>query len=81
MSSSHDTLRAVWEALKFSPDNIPLGQHLADTLLYLGKPESAEPEYRQALLRKLQAMQLKIGLARAFYEQEKYSQCLVIVED
>ena len=32
-----------------SPDNIPLRQHLAETLLSQGQPEQAEGEFRQAL--------------------------------
>lgn len=81
MTTSHDTVRALREALKFSPDNVPLRQHLADTLLNLGQAEEAEQEYRQALALKPEESQLKLGLARAFYQQGKHSQSLVIVED
>ena len=81
MTTSHDSVRALREALRFSPDNIPLRQHLADTLLSLGQPEQAEQEYRQAILLKPEEPQLKLGLARAFYLQGKHSQSLVIVED
>lgn len=81
MTTSHDTVRALRSALKFSPDNVPLRQHLADTLLSLGQPEEAEQEYRQALALKPEETQLKLGLAKAFYQQSKHSQALVIVED
>ncbi|MFH7025444.1 MAG: AAA family ATPase [Heteroscytonema crispum UTEX LB 1556] len=81
MTTSHDTVRALREALKFSPDNVPLRQHLADTLLSLGQLQEAEKEYRQALILKPQELQLKVGLARAFYLQGKHSQSLVIVEE
>ncbi len=81
MTTSHDTVRALRSALKFSPDNVPLRQHLADTLLSLGQLEEAEQEYRQALALKPEETQLKLGLAKAFYQQGKHSQALVIVED
>jgi transitional endoplasmic reticulum ATPase len=81
MTISHDTVRALREALKVSPDNVPLRQHLAETLLNLGQTEEAEQEYRQALALKPEESQLKLGLARAFYQQGKHSQSLVIVED
>jgi transitional endoplasmic reticulum ATPase len=81
MTTSHDTVRALREALKFSPDNVPLRQHLADTLLSLGQLQEAEKEYRQALVLKPQEAQLKLGLARAFYQQGKHSQSLVLVEE
>jgi transitional endoplasmic reticulum ATPase len=81
MTTSHDTVRALREALKFSPDNVPLRQHLADTLLSLGQLQEAEKEYRQALILKPQELQLKVGLARSFYLQGKHSQSLVIIEE
>ncbi len=81
MTTSHDTVRALREVLKFAPDNVPVRQHLADTLLSLGQFEEAEQEYRQALYLSPEENQLKLGLARCFYEQGKHSQSLVIVED
>ncbi|MBE9033929.1 ATP-binding protein [aff. Roholtiella sp. LEGE 12411] len=81
MTNSYDTVRALREALKFSPDNVPLRQHLADTLLSLGQLEDAEKEYRQAMLLARDEPQLKLGLARAFYQQGKHNQSLVIVEE
>lgn len=81
MTTSHDPIRALREALKFSPDNIPLRQHLADTLLSLGLAAEAEQEYRHAMLIQKESPQLQLGLAKAFYQQGKHSQALVIVED
>lgn len=81
MTTSHDTVRALREALKLSPDNIPLRQHLAEMLLSVGQFEEAEQEYRQALALKPEQTELKLGLAKAFYQQGKHSQALVIVED
>lgn len=79
--STKETLQALRAALHFSPDNVPLRQHLADTLLGLGQFEEAETEYRLALAIAPSTHQLKFGLARAFYQQGKSAQAVVIVED
>lgn len=79
--STKETLQALRAALQFSPDNLPLRQHLADTLLGLGQFEEAETEYRLALAIAPSTHQLKFGLARAFYQQGKNAQAVVIVED
>lgn len=81
MATGDETLRALREALRLSPENIPLRQLIADTLLRQGRFEEAETEYREALSLSPQNQQLKIGLARAFYEQGKNSAALVVIED
>jgi SpoVK/Ycf46/Vps4 family AAA+-type ATPase len=78
---SSDPLAALREALRLSPDNIPLRQHLAESLLSQGQPEQAESEFREALSRAADNVNLKIGLARAFLAQEKNSAALVLLED
>jgi SpoVK/Ycf46/Vps4 family AAA+-type ATPase len=79
--ASNDPLAALREALRLSPDNIPLRQHLAETLLGQGQPEQAETEFKQALTLDASNNGLKLGLARAFMAQQKESAALVIVED
>jgi AAA+ superfamily predicted ATPase len=81
MASGDEALQALREAVRLSPDNVPLRQHLADTLLGLGRPEDAEKEFRHALTLAPDNPRLKIGLANAFHQQGKHSQALVIVED
>lgn len=81
MTTGHDTVKALREALKFSPDNVPLRQHLAEMLLSVGLYEDAEQEYRQVLALKPEDSQLKLGLAKAFYQQGKHLPSLVLVED
>ncbi len=81
MTTSQDTVRALREALRFSPDNIPLRQHLAEVLLSMEQYTEAEQEYRQALTLKPEDSILKLGLATVFYHQGKHSQSLVVVED
>ena len=78
---SDDQLRALREALKVSPDNIPLREHLALTLLGSGRAEEAEQEYRAALGLDPKNARLKTGLANVFYQQGKNSQALVVIED
>jgi SpoVK/Ycf46/Vps4 family AAA+-type ATPase len=77
---SEQAIQALREALRVSPDNLPLRRHLADSLMSLGRYAEAEQEYRQALTVDANDQTLKIGLARAFYQQEKNSQALVVVE-
>jgi AAA+ superfamily predicted ATPase len=72
---------ALREALRVSPDNLPLRRHLAESLLGLARYSEAEQEYRLALAQAPADLLLKVGLARAFYQQAKNSQALVLVED
>ena len=81
MVHGDDALQALREAVRLSPENIPLRQHLADTLLGLGRPDEAAREYRAALALAPDNQRLKVGLATAFSQEGKYSQALVIVED
>src|SRR5262249_46316144 len=81
MAPGDDALHALREAVQPSPQNIPLRQHLADTLLTAGRAAEAEKEYRLALALAPDQQNLKIGLAEAFFQQDKYSQALVLVED
>ncbi|HTU90722.1 MAG TPA: AAA family ATPase [Gemmataceae bacterium] len=80
MFSGEATVQALREALRLSPDNLPLRQHLAETLLALGRLDEAEHEYRQSLAQAGDNDSLKVGLANVFCQQGKNSQALVIVE-
>jgi transitional endoplasmic reticulum ATPase len=73
-----ETLR---EALKLSPDNIPLRRHLAETLLGAGRADLAEAEFREAMTLAPDDPTLKVGLADAFLQQGKKSLAIVILED
>lgn len=76
-----DSVRALRAALIHSPDNVPLRKHLAETLLGFGRASEAEDEFREALTRDRDNVELKLGLARAFHQQGKLSHALVIVEE
>src|SRR5688500_10205050 len=73
-------LASLREALKDSPDNVPLRKHLAEVLLGHGRAEEAEREFRAALQRSPQDPQLKLGLARAFERQGKSGEAVVLLE-
>lgn len=77
----NEQIRQLREAVRLSPDNVPLRTALAEALLGHGLTEEAVTEYRAALKKQPDDPELKLGLARAFYADGKNSQALVIVED
>jgi AAA+ superfamily predicted ATPase len=78
---NEQAIQSLREAVRISPDNIPLREHLADLLLNLARYAEAEQEYRQALTLAPTNLRLKLGLAQAFLQQGKNTPALVIVED
>ena len=78
-----DTIRSLREALKFSPDNLPLRQHLAETLLGYGRLDEAEKELRDAISTApvSASVGLKMTLARVYLQQDKSSRALVVLEE
>jgi AAA+ superfamily predicted ATPase len=81
MTDSDDTIRSLRQALEVSPDNVPLRRHLAQVLSGLGRHDEAEQELREALAMAADSAELKLDLAGVYYQQAKYTQALVIVED
>jgi SpoVK/Ycf46/Vps4 family AAA+-type ATPase len=75
-----DPFETLREAVRQSPENIPLRQHLADALLERGRADEAEAEYRRALAIDGANAGLKLGLARAFYRQGKDGEAFVLLE-
>lgn len=75
-----NTINSLREALKFSPGNIPLKKHLAETLLNASRLDEAEQEYKE-LLAIADANEIKTGLSRVFYLKGEYSKCNVILEE
>lgn len=80
MGQPEDPLEGLIDALKLSPENLPLRQHLAESLLNVGRPQEAEEQFREALARSPGDARLKLGLAKAFYQQGKNGQALALVE-
>ena len=75
-----EPIGALREALKHSPDNIPLRLLLADSLLNGGFAGEAEKEYRLALELAPKNLALQFGLARAFGQQGKDNHALALLE-
>jgi AAA+ superfamily predicted ATPase len=81
MPSADDTINSLRAAVQVSPDNLPLRQALAETLLSHGRYEEAEREYKQALSMSPHSADLKTALASTYFQQDKNSHAMVIVED
>ena len=69
------------EALAHSPDNIPLRLHLAQSLQQLFRYEEAEQEFKVVLRLDARHKAAKFGLARAYFQQEKYNVAAVVLEE
>lgn len=81
MTAYEDSINALREALKISPDNAPLRAHLGDLLSGAGRYDEAEKEYSTALALSPGNVAVMASLAQVFYHQGKYTQALVVVED
>lgn len=81
MIPSDATIAALLEALRVSPDNLPLLKHLAESYTQLARHGEAEFAWRDALAQAPQDNELKLRLAECYYHQTKNSAALVIVED
>lgn len=77
---TQSTIDSLREALKFSPENVPLRLHLAETLYQLNRLEEAEQEYLAALAIENNEKGL-LGLANVYFKKEAYTTCNVILED
>jgi len=80
MNPNDETLKALREAVKISPQNPPLRQHLADTLLACGMAEEAEKEFREALKLWPKQLSFQVGLAQAFHQQGKEEEAITLLE-
>ncbi|MDX2304664.1 MAG: AAA family ATPase [Microscillaceae bacterium] len=74
------SINSLREALRVSPNNIPLKQHLAEILLKANRLAEAETEYSE-LVQMSDDPKSKIGLATVFYLKAEYSKCNVILEE
>lgn len=75
-----DDTTPLREALRASPDNVPLRRLLAETLLRLGRADEAEVEFRECLRRDPRDTSASLGLARVFYRAGRFDEALVLVE-
>ncbi len=77
---NENTIQGIREALKHSPDNIPLRMLLAENLLALNRLEEAEAEYT-TILKTSSDLRAKQGLAKVYFRKGNYSACNVILEE
>jgi SpoVK/Ycf46/Vps4 family AAA+-type ATPase len=77
----HEQIQNLIEALSFSPDNIPLRLHLADTYMSFKMLGEAEEEFKKVLSHEEDNQRAKTGLAHIYFKQEKYSAASVILEE
>ncbi|MFL5751900.1 MAG: AAA family ATPase [Bacteroidia bacterium] len=78
MSDSTQSLR---EALKFSPDNIPLHLLLAETLVASSHYAEAITEYKLILEKDKRNTRAMLGLARCYFKTNELSLSSVVLED
>ncbi|MCC7389234.1 MAG: AAA family ATPase [Phycisphaerales bacterium] len=76
-----DTIKALREALKLTPDNARLRRHLAETLLAFGHAGEAEAEFRRVIAQSPGDTDAKLGLARAYLAQDRASHAIVVLEE
>jgi transitional endoplasmic reticulum ATPase len=76
----NQTIISLREALKVSPDNIPLRHHLAEVLHKANRLDEALAEYTE-LVRQSADVKYKLGLANVYFAKGDYSLCNVILED
>lgn len=81
MLNSEEKLRSLRDALRLSPDNLPIRELLANTLLEQGQSEEAEREFLQALRLCPDSDQLKTGLVRSLLHQNKFQPALALLDD
>lgn len=80
MPASESLIASLRDALKLSPDNVPLRVHLGDLLLRHEDFSGAEKEFRQAMAQSPADESARLGLVEAFFRQGKHGAALVLLE-
>ena len=81
MAAPDPAIQPLLEALQFSPDNLPLRQHLGALLRQAGQLPEAEDLYRDGLRLAPATPALQLGLAETYAAQQKLSAALVVLEE
>ena len=76
-----EAIKNLQEALKVSPDNIPLRIYLSQILMSERQYEEAERQYKTLLEYEPHNFEAKKGLVKACYEQDKFSMAYVLLEE
>ncbi len=77
---NENTIQGLKEALRHSPDNVPLRLLLAETLFSLNRLAEAETEFT-TILKISDDSKAKLGLARIYFQNGSYSACNVVLEE
>jgi transitional endoplasmic reticulum ATPase len=77
----NDLINGLLEALKFSPDNLPLRLTLAEALFSGERYPEAETQFKFITDRDPQNFSAKLGLAKTYLELGKHSTAIVILEE
>jgi ATP-dependent 26S proteasome regulatory subunit len=75
-----DAFDALFDAVRVSPDNLPLRRHLAAALLAANRADDAEREFRAALRMAPDDEGSALGLADAFFRQGRHHEGLAVLE-
>ena len=79
MQDFERNIASLLEALKFSPDNIPLKKHVAELLLQAGRTDEAIQHLKEVLAR-TEDYDCMVSLGRAYYESEGFGEAAKILE-
>lgn len=81
MEEKDSIIKSLLDAVKFSPDNLPLRKHLAETYIKYGDIEKAENILIDSLKLSPNDLESKKGLINAYLKQGKSKAALVLIED
>ncbi|MET0395132.1 MAG: AAA family ATPase [Chitinophagaceae bacterium] len=76
----NEIINNLLEALSVSPDNIPLRMQVAAMMMQEKMYEAAAAQYQDVLQRSYGNSGARLGLAKAYYHQQKYSAAIIIYE-
>ena len=79
MSFGDSSIDALRQALRVSPENLPLRRHLAEVLAQSRRWSEAEVELREALSIEPEDVESKIELARVLHCQKRSSEALFLL--
>ncbi|MFP5286786.1 MAG: tetratricopeptide repeat protein, partial [Thermoanaerobaculia bacterium] len=77
--SSESSIEALRQALRVSPENLPLRIHLAEVLAQAQRWSEAEVELREALRIDPEEEEAKVELARVLHRQKRSSEALFLL--
>jgi SpoVK/Ycf46/Vps4 family AAA+-type ATPase len=77
---ANESINTLLEAIRFSPDNVPLRLHLAELMLHEKMYSEAAEQFGHVLQRSYGNTKAQLGLAACYYHQKKYSAAVIVYE-